>query len=72
MDKSHKSVRVQCGMLSVPTYGVSKVAGQPYELTNATLPAEHVWSIGKYLHHAPALFDSEALDISPQIVKLLS
>ena len=59
VDKGYKAVRVQCGIPGVPTtYGVSKIAGQPYEPADSSLPAEHVWSTEKYLNHVPSLFEA--------------
>ncbi|QEM82785.1 D-mannonate dehydratase ManD [Halomonas binhaiensis] len=53
----YRAVRVQAGIPGIPTiYGVAKREGERYEPADAEIPAEHVWSSEKYLHHVPQLF----------------
>ncbi len=58
IDMGYKAIRAQSGVPGLTsTYGVSGDK-MYYEPADADLPSENIWSTGKYLNHAPQLFQA--------------
>ncbi len=57
-EQGFKAIRAQSGVPGLEkVYGVAR-PGALYEPADGTLPSEHDWDTGKYLRHAPKLFDA--------------